>query len=138
MANMALTIEQRLGQKLTNEQLLLWNYALNLHPYLTFRPYYFSGAQENAMFYNLTPSISFLAYSITSGLYETKAALMPTVFDNEAGNTIYVSYNSSLAVSPQRNFNHLEVTNIYFSRAQILNATVGLGFFKFIGYIIYF
>jgi len=121
----------------TAEQKILWNEIIHrFGERIAVLPTYWNGPTENAPFYNLVARKIYIAYSLDFGSAETRAALVSVIFDDELGNSIFYASNNAMAVSPQRFINYGSLSNIYFSRCQIVNGTVGFQFVKFVGFTI--
>lgn len=134
--NMALNIEQRLGQKLTNEQQILWNYMLQRWPNLNFTPVVFAGAiagheitvySANKLYVCYYMIVNGFSAVVASGgqiqlMDETNAVMM------EALNNIPVWDTTAAAM--RYNINNIVLSLAWFSR---INPTV-ISRFQFIGY----
>lgn len=122
--NMALNIEQRLGQKLTNEQYLMWFYLFNRWPNLTIQPLFFQGTWA-APYTIYNANILYIAYSLHCDSNGTlTAAPSGLALYNELNAVVLSGVNNSAvwdatAAAMRYSVNHIEFKNIYFSRIVI-------------------
>lgn len=137
---MALNIEQRLGQKLTNEQLILWNYLLQRWPNLTFQAFYFIGNSAISEMTIYSANKLYVCYEITFPSQAGAAVATPNVVFYDEGNVNFYggknteTYWDVAAPGARTMPNVINFNNLYFSRF----ATTVYGFCRFIGYRINF
>ena len=134
---MALNIEQRLGQKLTNEQQLLWNYLLSRWPNLKFAEYFYQGNVAGELtVYSATKL--YIAYELdlpaSTSISSTASAPSITLY-NESDSARYIlannaAYWDATAAAVRFLSNGRMLKNLYFSRIA-LNIVTQV---KFIGY----
>lgn len=137
MANMALNIEQRLGQKLTNEQLIIWNYLLQRWPNLTFIPLFYAGNIGGSVFETYNANILYYAYEFGIAGVGSSASIANVQLFNEINAHFFTmaddtSYWDVTAAAARYSGNTLSINNLYFSR--IIRA--GYTQIRFNGYVL--
>lgn len=118
---MALNIEQRIGQKLTNEQYLIWWYLFNTWPNLTFQPLVTTSLADIQTF---TARRLFFAYSLKlmfSNASAVQVSVPYAIIYNESNANIGIltdglGYWDVTAAAPRYTFKHIVTENLWFGR----------------------
>lgn len=122
MANMALNIEQRLGQRLTHEQYLFWTQILTNFPTANIRPYVVINGIGNLTTY--VAGRFFVAHELTMMFTNASAAqvaLPYVIMYNEINVNIGVytdglAYWDTTAAAPRFSYKPVIIKNALFGR----------------------
>lgn len=135
--NMALNIEQRLGQKLTNEQLIAWTSILSRWPNCVIIPLYVSGPIATLTLGTYNANIIYLPYKFTIFGSPAAAAANPFISLYDEVNALKMTFNNVIpvwnATSAAVNYvaNTCDLSLIYFSRSVFSG---GSTYVSYIGY----
>lgn len=136
MANMALNIEQRLGQKLTPEQQILWDYVLQRWPNAVIRPYYYTGLFAGNELSIYEANKIYVAYSVvaTGTTMNSVANGFAVLYD--AANAIHLHLSNmhvvwdATAAAIKYGTNNIGIKNVWCSR-------IGLAVYNAISFVGY-
>lgn len=142
MANMALNIEQLVGQKLTNEQYILWFAMYNLYPNMKIEPVFLSGTPAGTGLNVYNATYFYIAYQ----LYITRNSAIPSgpgsysqaiIYDHANVQNITIEQNICFWDATAANYRSTQLIRPYYNLIIGRIAPSSLDYVNLIGYRIY-